>query len=1706
MLLTEMKLRDRYEVLRRLGQGGAGTVFLVRDRIWPGRPLALKRIATQADVLLRASFEREFAVLAAISLPGVGRVMDFGLAAVDGKDPGGPFFTRTFVDGSPLGVQQQDKPSVLIERWLAVLQVVAPLHRMGVAHGDLKPGNIIIDRSGAPHIIDFGLSSLPSQRRNRGGTLGYMAPELLNGGASSVEADVYALGATLWTLLTGHVPLAKHREGSLARKLAGELPRVPSNLTKDSRIALSVALRALAFDPLSRLANAAEFLHALEKALGRDVDVKQMRGGFVAPKPRGHEHLIARLDVEATRRIDKLKLRDRELPDQVAVALVGGSRSGKTTLLRELKWRLQVRGIAVLESSGAAGPGLEPLALLVRQCGLLGNDTIRADAEELLATLKDRAKHCAIERKFALLLSQIAQTQSIAILVDDLDRTERFVVEFLRNMLHSAQASSVFLLVTLSDEDDMTMQALGAQLRINVPALGVEDVAGLLKDTLGMADIGFAQAAHKRTEGEPGKTLALLHQLSLIEHPTKSDIARVRITLGETQAAAKVSVLTAFARVIVQHLAVSRFPIPRVVLLYSFASSNEAIDEVMGLGLCEDLDGSLFLCDRDVVFFLRDEMSLEEQSRAAKRLLDAAITLHSEEQQIPSSLLGSLAVTAADEVAIAEWTILGAEELENSSAKRDALELYAALAKQVRGKERIHALLEVARLAYEVGMYDEATVAAFEVSEARESTISDCAQAAILAGRALNSAGDYDGAVAVLANAPEGSRKEKRVLVASELAKSHLKRGDYDAAERAAELGLRNTSPTDLVRVELLTTKGMVESYRGNAKAAAELYQDALTIAQESKSKRDQANVMAYLAINEHRNGNYVSARTLFAQSMAIAESLEDVGSMATFSLNLGAMAAVMQEPAEAAKYYSKSARLARRAGKSSTDVFARSNLANLHIYLGLYEQAGREAEKVFEDATHLGMKPSAAQARALLADVAARNGDDETAIEHYNESISCYRKLGQLREVADVLLDEAEFFLDREGPMDSSTSVSLLAEAHTIIDDENIDEFRTRLRFLSARACAETGDVAGAVSELERVLSETRNAPDQDLEWKILASIGALNSQLGADFAARRRTQEAMEVLESIAVRLPRELRESFWHDPRRRLVRARAGTMQPLPTGHVTTSGASEFTFQHAGLETRVTRLLDLIRRLASEHEVDRLLERITDSAVELTGAERGFVLLVNKNGQLSTRTAREVSESTDPHFAFSQSIAEAVLIDGEPVITMDAGNDQRLAEYTSVHKLMLKSVACLPIRSKTGILGVLYLEHRMRKGRFEEADVDLLFAFADQAAIALMNARLMRSNERRTQELEMANQALADAKGRLEQVLLARTEQLEEAKREVEVAREVLNGRRVRHGIVGTSPSMRKVFSVIDRVCEASVPVVIQGESGTGKELVARAIHYSGTRKEGPFVAVNCAAIPDTLLESELFGHVRGAFTGADRDRGGMVAKASGGTLFLDEVGDMPTKMQVDLLRVLQEGVFRPVGGNNDKQVDIRVISASNKALKQLVKEKRFREDLFYRLNVVELSLPAIRERKSDIPLLVEHFLGKFQKRDGMPPKRLSRDALKRLTNHSWPGNVRQLEHVLLNAWVLVPGNVIEEDDLALEDNSVDVPELSPTTSSAAENVPPRTYGDFKNEEKEKILRALEVHGWNRAKAAKALDMPRRTFYRRLKQYNILEERNE
>ena len=525
----------------------------------------------------------------------------------------------------------------------------------------------------------------------------------------------------------------------------------------------------------------------------------------------------------------------------------------------------------------------------------------------------------------------------------------------------------------------------------------------------------------------------------------------------------------------------------------------------------------------------------------------------------------------------------------------------------------------------------------------------------------------------------------------------------------------------------------------------------------------------------------------------------------------------------------------------------------------------------------------------------------------------------------------------------------------------------------------------------------------------------------------------------------------------------------------------------------------LQEITRAITSELNLGKLLTLVVDSVIRLTKAERG-ILLLRSGRKLEIRTARNLDQEVirKPGSKISRSIAEEVAESGKPLTTLNAQTDERLSTSGSVTDLKLRSVMAVALKLKDRIMGVLYVDNRFEEGVFSKVDLPLVEAFADQAAIAVENARLVAENQRRQRELASAKDKVEELNRVLNEKVRRQSAELSEVKQILRSQQDELAFKYSYAKIIGESAKMREVFRLLDKVTDTEVPVLVQGESGTGKELVARAIHFNGARKNGPFISENCAAIPDSLLESELFGYKKGAFTGADRDRRGLFEVASGGTLFLDEIADMSIEMQGKLLRALEEHEIRPLGGKEVIPVDVRIVGATNKDLRQLKDDGGFREDLFYRLAVITVLLPPLRDRREDIPQLTHHFLKLFGDEKNAPPKAISEEAVSLLAGFDWPGNVRQLRNEIQRA-VTLADRVIVPEILTDEIRLGSVPRL------VADRLSDRSLKEITREvvhtvERQVVREVLKQTNWKKSEAARRLGVSRPTLDTKINLYGL------
>jgi Nif-specific regulatory protein len=506
----------------------------------------------------------------------------------------------------------------------------------------------------------------------------------------------------------------------------------------------------------------------------------------------------------------------------------------------------------------------------------------------------------------------------------------------------------------------------------------------------------------------------------------------------------------------------------------------------------------------------------------------------------------------------------------------------------------------------------------------------------------------------------------------------------------------------------------------------------------------------------------------------------------------------------------------------------------------------------------------------------------------------------------------------------------------------------------------------------------------------------------------------------------------------------------------------------------DTAVTRkLLEFTQRIARRGlDLQAVFDGVAEAAFELVPPAT-HVAIASAEEQWKTvyaraKDARAAKAAPGESVRASRAVIRRVQHERDAIFVADAQSEMRGSESLMAQRII--STIAVPLWEGEQVRGVIQVDNRGSSGMFRHEYLDLLVTLAGQCTLAIENARLFRNLEVAKEKASGENRYLKNR---------------EERRRAVE--------------IIGNSPAMESIFRQIDKVKDTRATVCIEGETGTGKELIASAIHYQGSRRDKLFVAQNCAAVPENLLESELFGHKKGAFTGADADKKGLFEIADGGTLFLDEIGEMSLGLQAKLLRVLQEGQIRPVGATTARSIDVRIICATNRALEQEVERGAFRQDLYYRLKVFPVRLPPLRERRDDVPGLVEHFLRRYTVEMKKPIAGVTPEAMDQLAAYNWPGNIRELENEVLRLVIQADADAFITPEL-LSPQIRKVEELLGRVAPGRE----RKGGTLKDriEEVERwlLVEALREHGGNKTRTAETLGLTREGLHKKLARYGM------
>jgi Nif-specific regulatory protein len=964
-------------------------------------------------------------------------------------------------------------------------------------------------------------------------------------------------------------------------------------------------------------------------------------------------------------------------------------------------------------------------------------------------------------------------------------------------------------------------------------------------------------------------------------------------------------------------------------------------------------------------------------------------------------------------------------------------------------------------------------------------------------GKVLARRGDHDAAMTYY----QGSLAAYEALGATldvaemlnRIAWLHRLRDDLDAARehagRAAAL-LEPLGPT-VVAGYVRNVLGLIEFARGDWQSARSILAESVSIAERLGSEQLFKIASTNLGNTSWKLGEWQEALHFFRRNLEKSEAEGDLWDLVMSYNNVGVVEYGRGDFRAAADYFEKSVRIDEKLGALEHEALGRENLADALEMLGRWDEALEQYRRCLAIEGFDETRASRLSVYVPLARLTRKRGDIGKSLEYGQKALAA----GERARDED-LIGEAAYVLasieDERG--NGQEAESYLRRALEIFENNRTPHGLARARVAAAVIALGKGDLeeserhARLAEDLSRQLGDRFTLAKADWAWaRIFAARGDRESaaakfeaargcfeELGTPYELGRLLfdigllrEEADDAIQTINAAIRVFERLGATHD----LERARGALFRIRPAGRAPEQG--------------VVGLYEIVKIINSTLDLNEVLNRVLDLALRRLRAERGMIILLDPiTGALRTRVARNIQEGHEqPTRRSPQSIIREVVQTGQSVMSADARTDERFQGSESVIADNIISILAAPLVIRDTIAGAIYVDHRQARHLFTQRDLSFLEAFADQAAIAIENARLYEELEEARTRLSLENETL---------------------RREVLVEKHL-------DSIVGGSAAVERIQFAIRKASAGHSTVLLRGESGTGKGLVARIIHNVGPRRGGPFIKFNCAALPETLAESELFGHEKGAFTGADRRKLGRFELAGGGTIFLDEIGKMSLAMQAKLLRVVEDKEFERVGGTQTIRTDVKIIAATNLEIEKAIDDGSFREDLFYRLNIVPIVLPPLRSRKDDIPLLAEHFIRKICRDLGVETRRLGPGVIDLFMRYDWPGNVRELEATLHRAIVMSSEETMTKSDFfqlqSGRAKDVAVPEGPALPGALVQSFTGQLEitGEVYDEviatvDRQLIVRALDGSGGRIREAARRLGLARNTLKSKMVRYGI------
>ena len=1704
-------------------------IYRVRTGAADGLPLALKVALRSSDPEDLARFRHEVRLLSEARHPNVVAVYDFGVLPGDF-----PFLTMEMVEGGRVAERLRGRGwDAFYDVAIQAAAGLAHIHRQGVVHMDVKPANLGVVANGNGDfrlkILDFGLAHEvrgPLDRRIRG-TLAYTAPEVLLQDSYDHRADLYSLGLTLFELATGVLPSAGRDDMDAIRfHLEGELPD-PLRIRPDMPPELArILLRLLQRDPADRYASAGRLLLDLAQAAGRPLDAAALsfsEGKVLASRLVGRDEVLGRL---------RAALADAAEGRGGAILIEGREGVGKSRLLREFRLFASVEGARVSRPAyGGAGETAEhaqPLSPVLDALRSLGLEVKAPGADARPGDSNPRERYRLYQEISRRLAERVRTGPPVVLLVDDLHLAGREGEELLTYLGEDLRAARVLVVAARRPVDgpprepDPNAPVQTFELR----PLDRAATAQLVDACLGTTNLpaSFYGWVHDNTHGLPAEVQQTLRQLvddQVLQYrdgdwkPSIGALARWASSPEgrEGQGWRRFTALPAPERETLEGAAVVAEAFHLGLLAALLSEDPQAVYErltvLVAQGYMERLQeagGARYQIARQpfrqTLYSTLDPERRVALHRRLGELLEARL------RQGETGLVTSVAEhfwRGGERARSLPYLTWAAEEAMAVYAYAQAAALYgrAAEAAAEAGDDEMgsQSLAAQAEALTAAGSFSRALKVYQELQrqpDANRETAAGRAFAARLdlrKGRLHTRLGEHE---AALGTHDEGLRLldglrlpdlEIDLLHGKALALRDL--GDGEGAFAAARSALRRAGSEglDRQRANLLNTLGNLDVGRGELRRAERLIRRGLRAAEKGSDEVLVLRLRNNLGNILWKTGRFDQARDLYSRNLAFYERTNDIWGQ-LFALNNMAVLECSRGNWMAARDpFTRSIDLTRRLGARDNEAGQRLNLGEVEEILGNWPRAQRHYERALKLLEDTPDHPDRLAVLAQLASLERKRGHVSEAERRAREALAGAERVGDPDLLATCHLQLGLIEKDRDSLEESGAH---LAKALELAEQAGIGQALARVHVSLADRALRDGDLEGA----ERHAAEARRRVEETGDRFTLGKLLVAEARL----AGARDDMEGAERLFAEGVRLFELLETPYEHarslyewglrtwnvdTALRRLRRALSGFERlGAETESRRAAGALDRIREHQRFSTgrgASSVLAEVGKVINSSLDLQEVLAKTMDLVLERLGAERGMIVLMDRlTRDLEVAVARNLGrEDADESQKLSESVVRRVIETREPVLALDALTDSRFAGSESIVARHILSILCVPLAIRDRLAGAIYVDHREARHLFNQADLEFLIAFGDQAAIAIENARLYSELDASRQRLKEENESLRN---------------------------EILSSHNL-GSMVGRSRSIQELKQMIEKVAQSSSTVLIRGESGTGKGLVARIVHSISPRRQAPFIHFNCAALPETLVESELFGHEKGSFTGATGQKPGRFELANHGTIFLDEIGKVSMSVQSKLLRVVEEKEFERVGGTRTLQSDVRVIAATNLDIEDAIGRNEFREDLFYRLNILPIVLPALRQRKEDIPYLVQHFLAKVSRDQGRPPKDLDPAVLDLFYAYDWPGNVRELEAAIHRAFVLSGSEALTLEDfgwIALNVKGsqaavampADAPGLSPTVRLADGG-----YEEaLERYDRQLIAAGLAQTQGRIRETARLLDIARNTLRAKMKRYGL------